>query len=144
MSVVDVTMWTYRADIMDPGDISGYSIHAIDGDIGKVDKHDGEAGRSYLLVATGPWIFGKTVMLPAGVIDRIDHENKTVYVGRTPRTRSRMPRSTRTTAVRPAATTPTATSSAATTPVPGSEFTQRSLQRCSEPGDQTLPGAFRS
>jgi hypothetical protein len=80
---MDVTMWTYRADIMDPGDISGYSIHAIDGDIGKVDKHDAEAGRSYLLVATGPWIFGKTVMLPAGVIDRIDHENETVYVART-------------------------------------------------------------
>jgi hypothetical protein len=77
------TVWSYRADITDPGDIGGYSIHAVDGDIGKVDKHDMETGRSYLLVATGPWIFGKTVMLPAGVITRIDHETETVYVSRT-------------------------------------------------------------
>ena len=62
-----IVMWSYREDLLDPGDIGGYSIHAIDGDIGKVDKHDIETGRSYLLVSTGPWIFGKTVMLPAGV-----------------------------------------------------------------------------
>ena len=79
----DIAIWTYRVDIMYPGDISGYSIHAVDGDIGKVDKHDAETGRSYLLVATGPWIFGRTVMLPAGVIDRIDHQEKIVYVNRT-------------------------------------------------------------
>ena len=77
-----VAMWSYREDL-DPGDVGGYSIHAIDGDIGKVDKHNIEVGRSYLLVAAGPWIFGKTVMLPAGVIDRIDHEEKVVHVGRT-------------------------------------------------------------
>jgi len=76
----DVTIWAYRTELMDPGDIGGYSIHAVDGDIGKVDKHDIETGRSRLLVSTGPWIFGKTVMLPAGVIDRIDHENRTVHV----------------------------------------------------------------
>ena len=76
----DISIWSYRAELMDHGDISGYAIHARDGDIGKVDKHDVDAGRNYLLVATGPWIFGKTVMLPAGVIDRIDHEDKAVYV----------------------------------------------------------------
>ena len=82
MAGVD-TIWSYRADIMDPGDISGYSIHAMDGDIGKVDKHDMDTGRSHLLVATGPWIFGKTVMLPAGVIERIDHHDEVVHVSRT-------------------------------------------------------------
>jgi hypothetical protein len=75
-----IAIWTYRAGIEDPGNITGYAIQAIDGDIGKVDKHDGEAGRSHLLVATGPWILGKTVMLPAGVIDRINHEEATVHV----------------------------------------------------------------
>ena len=83
MADYELVMWSFAEDVADPGDISGYSIHAIDGDIGKVDKHDAEAGRSYLLVATGPWILGKTVMLPAGVIERIDHENETVYVART-------------------------------------------------------------
>jgi hypothetical protein len=76
------SVWNVLPDI-DPGDVGGYSIHAIDGDIGKVDKHDMDAGRSCLLVATGTWIFGKTVMLPAGVIERIDHESETVFVSST-------------------------------------------------------------
>jgi hypothetical protein len=83
MAQPDIAMWSFRVDILDPGDIGGYRIHAQDGEIGKVDKHDIETGRGYLLVATGPWIFGKTVMLPAGVIERIDHENRVVYVDRT-------------------------------------------------------------
>jgi hypothetical protein len=83
MSVPVAVIWSYREEIVDPGDITGYSIHAIDGDIGKVSKHNMEAGRGYLLVDTGPWIFGKTVMLPIGVIERIDHENKVVHVNRT-------------------------------------------------------------
>ena len=36
-----------------------------------------------LIVDTGPWIFGKKVMLPAGVITRIDTANERVYVNRT-------------------------------------------------------------
>jgi hypothetical protein len=73
-------IWSYGPGMLDAGDITGYSIHATDGDIGKVDKANNETGSSYLTVLTGPWIFGKTVMLPAGVVERIDHENETVYV----------------------------------------------------------------
>jgi hypothetical protein len=40
-------------------------------------------GASYLVVETGPWIFGRKVMLPAGVVTGIDHENKRVVVDRT-------------------------------------------------------------
>jgi hypothetical protein len=32
---------------------------------------------------TGPWIFGKKVLLPAGVISRIDRDDEKVYVNRT-------------------------------------------------------------
>ena len=80
MAGTRLTIWTYRPEIADPGDIGGYSIHARDGDIGKVDKHDIETERSHLLVTTGPWIFGKTVMLPAGLVERIDHEQQTVHL----------------------------------------------------------------
>src|SRR5580693_5228834 len=81
--VSQVSIWSYRQGVLDvAGDITGYSIHATDGDIGKVDKANNDTGSSYLIVSTGPWIFGKTVMLPAGVVERIDHENKTVYVRR--------------------------------------------------------------
>ena len=37
---------------------------------------------SYIVVDTGPWIFGKKVMLPAGVIHRVDLDTETVYVNR--------------------------------------------------------------
>jgi hypothetical protein len=60
--------------------LGGYAIHASDGEIGRVDQHDVVTGDSYLLVATGPWILGRTVLLPASVIDRVDHENQSVYV----------------------------------------------------------------
>ena len=32
------------------------------------------------MVDTGPWIFGKKVLLPAGAIDRIDVEEERIYV----------------------------------------------------------------
>ena len=63
--------------------LGGYAIHASDGEIGRVDQHDIATGASYLLVATGPWILGRTVLLPASVIERVDHANQSVYVNRT-------------------------------------------------------------
>jgi len=35
------------------------------------------------VVDTGPWIFGKKVMLPAGVIRGIDEDDERVFVNRT-------------------------------------------------------------
>ena len=75
-------LWTYPAT-MGRIDLSGFSIEALDGGIGKVDDATYDTGGSYLVVDTGPWIFGKKVMLPAGVIDRVDLDNETVYVHRT-------------------------------------------------------------
>lgn len=36
-----------------------------------------------MVVDTGPWIFGKKVMLPASLIQRIDVDSQTVYVEHT-------------------------------------------------------------
>lgn len=77
-SEIDVYVWPVDVGT---GDVTGYTIHATDGEIGKVDKANNETDSNYLIVSTGPWIFGKTVMLPAGVISRVDRENETVYVG---------------------------------------------------------------
>ena len=79
-------IWTYRIETTDPGmgtDVVGYSVEALDGGIGKVDEASDEVGASSIVVDTGPWIFGKKVVLPAGVIDRVDSEEETVYVNRT-------------------------------------------------------------
>ncbi|HSK15255.1 MAG TPA: PRC-barrel domain-containing protein [Gaiellaceae bacterium] len=79
-------IWTYReTESMTPGamNLEGFSVEATDGGIGKVDEATYQVSQSYIVVDTGPWIFGKKVMLPAGVIDRVDLDAETVYVSRT-------------------------------------------------------------
>ena len=79
--------WEYRPETGLTGDeldVTGYPIAAVDGDIGFVDEATNELlGSSYLVVDTGPWIFGRKVLLPAGVVERIDTVEKKVYVDRT-------------------------------------------------------------
>jgi hypothetical protein len=60
--------------------IDGYKVEAADGSIGKVDEATYEVGSSYIVVDTGPWILGKKVLLPAGVVERIDSEDEKMYV----------------------------------------------------------------
>ena len=61
MSAAD--MWGYPDDDAVNRDLTGWSIEAEDGGIGKVARANNEAGASWLIVDTGPWIFGKKVML---------------------------------------------------------------------------------
>jgi hypothetical protein len=80
--------WTYGdADTLgvDPTrmDLTGFSVEATDGSIGKVDEATYETSRSYIVVDTGPWIFGKKVLLPAGVVERIELDSEIVFVHRT-------------------------------------------------------------
>jgi hypothetical protein len=87
--VTSIDIWTYReadvlgVDVARGVDVTGYSVEATDGGIGKVDEATYDVGSSYLVVDTGPWIFGKKVLLPAGVVDRIDSAEETIYVNRT-------------------------------------------------------------
>jgi hypothetical protein len=76
-------LWTYP-ETTGAGtlDLTGYSVEATDGSIGKIDESSNEVGASYLVVDTGPWIFGKKVVLPAGVVDRVDHDDERVFVNR--------------------------------------------------------------
>jgi hypothetical protein len=55
-------------------------VEATDGHIGKIDEATYEVGSSYVVVDTGPWIFGSTVMLPAGTISRLDRSSRRAYV----------------------------------------------------------------
>jgi hypothetical protein len=78
-----VEIWTYREQLFSASDIVGYSVEALDGSIGKIDEASDESEASYLVVDTGPWIFGTKVLLPAGVVKLVDAENETIYVNRT-------------------------------------------------------------
>ncbi|GGK28200.1 hypothetical protein GCM10010124_21040 [Pilimelia terevasa] len=79
------TPYAYRADSgFETGqDLSGYDVEATDGSIGSIDDASEEVDAHYVVVDTGPWIFGKKVMLPAGTINRIDHADKKVFLDRT-------------------------------------------------------------
>ncbi len=80
-------VWAYRdADLgqrIAPTSVVGFEVEAIDGSIGKVDDATFDAGGGLIVVDTGPWIFGKKVMLPAGVIREVDHDEETIFVHRT-------------------------------------------------------------
>jgi hypothetical protein len=81
-------VWTYRESSvlgidLTSTDITGFEVEAIDGSIGKVDDATYEVGSSYIVVDTGPWIFGKKVMLPAGVVQRVDPVEQKIFVNRT-------------------------------------------------------------
>jgi hypothetical protein len=80
-------VWTYRETTLgvdvDKANIVGYGVEALDGSIGKVDEATYDAGSAFIVVDTGPWIFGKKVMLPAGVVNSVDHDDETIFVNRT-------------------------------------------------------------
>jgi hypothetical protein len=67
--------------IRDTGDISGYAIAARDGVLGHVSKANNATSTEMLVVDTGRWIFGKTVVLPIDVVEDVDHEARVVTVG---------------------------------------------------------------
>jgi hypothetical protein len=78
-------MWSYRTDIVtEPAaDLIGFGVEARDGSIGKVDDSTADAGKSHVVVDTGPWIFGRKVLLPARTVERIDLDARTIFVDRT-------------------------------------------------------------
>jgi hypothetical protein len=77
-----VEMWTYTIDTPPNIDLTGFKVEAMDGDIGKVDEATNDVGSSFIVVDTGPWIFGKKVMIPAGVVRDLDPDTETIFVNR--------------------------------------------------------------
>jgi hypothetical protein len=81
-------MWTYRSeaglgDEPTRADIVGFSVKALDGSVGKIDAASFDVGSSHFVVATGPWIYGRKVVIPASTVKGVDFVNQTVHVNRT-------------------------------------------------------------
>jgi len=68
-------IWTYEIDVTEPMDVTGFHVEAADGRIGKVDEATYDVGSAYVVVDTGPWIFGRKVVIPAGTVSQLDLEN---------------------------------------------------------------------
>jgi hypothetical protein len=62
-------------------DLRGFEVEARDGKIGSVDDRS-QVGSDHLVVDTGPWIFGKKVVLPVGLVERISFEDQRLLVSR--------------------------------------------------------------
>ena len=80
---VDELPDTTRSDERAGVDLTGYKVEASDGGVGSIDEATYDVGSACLVVDTGPWIFGRKVLLPAGTVQRIDHDERIAYVDRT-------------------------------------------------------------
>jgi len=78
-----VDMYVYAEPKWSTLDLSGFSVEALDGSIGKVDETTHEVGSGSLICDTGPWIFGTKVMIPASFISRIDENDRRIRVNLT-------------------------------------------------------------
>ena len=75
-------IWSYRASVVTEPAVEGYAIRAVDGSIGTVDHAGHDSGYSYVVVDTGSRGQGRKVLLPAGVVESIDHGHEVVYVSK--------------------------------------------------------------
>ena len=76
-------LWAYSDETWHGKDLTDFAAEALDGGVGTVKDASDEIGSSYLIIDTGPWMFGKKVMLPAGIVEQVDHSAKKVFVNRT-------------------------------------------------------------
>jgi hypothetical protein len=78
---MDRDLWTYyETDVKDASALEGLDVEATDGSIGSVDEATAEVGASYIVVDTGPWIFGKKVLIPASAVQRLDLDDNKIQL----------------------------------------------------------------
>jgi hypothetical protein len=77
--------WNFRPDVaveISGAQLRGYALEATDGSAGKVIESGLDPDGSYLVAKAGR-LFGKKVLLPAGTVNHIDHNDRKIYLDRT-------------------------------------------------------------
>ncbi|MED7952735.1 PRC-barrel domain containing protein [Streptomyces sp. BE303] len=71
-------LWEYRPGSHHSTDLTlvGYEVEATDGPLGRVEQDAGD----HLLVDTRPWVPGAPVLVPVGLVARIDHLELVVHL----------------------------------------------------------------
>jgi hypothetical protein len=79
------SLWNWRSQVPTESgnDLVGYTVHALDGEIGEVDESSNAVDDAHFVVDTGFWIFGKKRLVPAGVVSGIDAAGRCVDVNMT-------------------------------------------------------------
>ena len=75
-------LWEFRSTIP-TRELTGFGVEARDGSIGKIDESTQDVGSAAVVVDTGPWIFGRKVVIPAGAIEGVNTDQKQVHVSMT-------------------------------------------------------------
>jgi hypothetical protein len=74
-------LWSFRDQAVTRIDLTGFDLHAVDGPLGKVARAIETSGGGYLVVDPGSAMpLGRQLLVPAGLIDRVDVENRRVAV----------------------------------------------------------------
>lgn len=73
-SVAIDRIWSYTPDsgYSAEVDTTGFGVAATDGTIGRVEREADHFGMRHLVVDTGVWKFGRSVLVPVGVVTGID------------------------------------------------------------------------
>jgi hypothetical protein len=81
--MTEIDIWVLRDQSWKDIDVVGFDVEAVDGQVGEVSEATYDVRRGRIVVDTGLPIVGKKVILPAGAVERIDEEGKTIHVGLT-------------------------------------------------------------
>ncbi|MEV0642783.1 PRC-barrel domain containing protein [Streptomyces sp. NPDC050619] len=73
-------IWSYAPDsgYAEGQDLTGFAVAAADGTLGRVDRQAGPGGMRHLVVDTGVWLFGRSVLVPVGVVTAVDTRSRKV------------------------------------------------------------------
>jgi hypothetical protein len=77
----DEDLGSFRDPSWADRDLRGFEVEARDGKIGSVDESSAP-GADHLIVDTGAWIFGKKVVLPVGLVEKVNFEEGRLLVSR--------------------------------------------------------------
>ena len=78
-------IWTFPPTADSLRFLIGYTVHAVDGRVGKIDENSLAADSSYIVVDTGWWIFESKRLIPAGFITSISGSEGKIYLSMTKR-----------------------------------------------------------
>ncbi|MEU6406651.1 PRC-barrel domain-containing protein [Streptomyces sp. NPDC046985] len=75
-------IWSYppQAAYAEGMDLTGFTVVADDGTVGHVDREAGHFAMRHLVVDTGVWVFGRSVLVPVGVVARIEAGERRITV----------------------------------------------------------------
>ncbi|MFC4500889.1 MULTISPECIES: PRC-barrel domain containing protein [Streptomyces] len=78
---IDDGIWSYPAGSGRAGgqDLTGYAVVASDGaTLGHVEREAAPFGMRHLIVDSGAWVFGRSTLVPAGVVRAVDPAGRKV------------------------------------------------------------------